>query len=175
LDVSNAAKADISGVRVQTTLLVHPAFHSYFQGFCACLTPGTRLAFFARTPRAWLAAHGFNQAAPPGVPVFVACIDKPDSSLFREWIVFPCAIAVLLLICSLQVSKVKALWNRYTETSWHKKQQHDPGYLIIEGDKCTERAKADPLWYAAPPRTAAAAAPARVCHTNGECSRKVPA
>jgi hypothetical protein len=62
--------------------------------------------------------------------------------------VFPCAIAVLLLICSTQMSKVKGIFFRYAETASHKKQQHDPGYLIIQGSKIVERSKTDPKWCA---------------------------
>jgi hypothetical protein len=126
---------------------VHPIFHSYHYIFCRCLKMNTRLALLTRADSEWLEEHGYNQHLSED-DVFIACIAAPDSGLFREWIVFPCAIAVLLLICSSQIPKAKALWNRYTESSTHKKQQHDPGYLIIDGNKCTERSKNDTLWCA---------------------------
>lgn len=136
---------------MQTTLLVHPAYHSFFGDFCHCLAPGSRLAFLTRLPPGWIEATGYNEAGPGTEDIFVACISAPVSGLFREWVVFPAAIVVLVLICVLQVGKVQALWKRYTESAWHKKQQHDPGYLVIDGNRAHERAQTDPLWRAPPP------------------------
>lgn len=84
-------------------LVVHPSFHSYAPGFCRCLPPNTRLAFFTRVPQSWLARVGFNRPAPTDTTIFVACVEAPDFGLFKEWVVFPCAVAVLLIICATQV------------------------------------------------------------------------
>ena len=130
---------------MQTTIVVHPSFHSFHSDFCRCLAPSRRLAFLSETPRDWLDHTGYNQDA-PDASVFVACVEAPDAALFKEWVVFPCAIAVLLLICGTQMGKVKSIFFRYTESTSHKKQQHDPGYLILDGNKVTERSKADTKW-----------------------------
>jgi hypothetical protein len=135
-------------VLVQVSLVVHPIFHNFHEGFCRCFQPTKRLAYFVRVSEEWIAEYGYNKPSPKNSPIFIACIDGVIETLFKEWVVFPMAMAVLLLICGMQVPEVKVLWPRCTENVLTKKQQHDPGYLIFNGDSCVERDKDDPEWCA---------------------------
>jgi hypothetical protein len=131
---------------VQASLVVHPLFHNFQDGFCKCFEQGQRLAYFTRVSSEWITEHGYNMDAPKDTPIFTVCIDAVNKTLFKEWVVFPIAMAVLALICGTQVPKAKVLWTRYTENSLIKKQQHDPGFLIITADDCVKRKDDDPEW-----------------------------
>jgi hypothetical protein len=132
---------------LQTSLVVHPLYHSFYDGFCHCLSHTQRISYWTRPGKTWLDRFGYHKPGPKDTSVFVTCIDKVDAELFKVWIVFPGAIVVLLLICCTQVPEASVLWNRYNST-FRKKQQHDPCYLIIQGDSCIERNKLDPEWCA---------------------------
>lgn len=132
---------------MQTSLVVHPLYHSFYDGFCHCLGRKQRIAYLTLPGKAWLHKFGHNNFAPDDTSIFVACVDAVDSDLFREWVVFPAAMVMLLLICCTQVPEASVLWNRYNST-FRKKQQHDPAYLIMQGHACFERNKLDSEWCA---------------------------
>lgn len=133
-------------VAMQTQLIVHPVYHAYSKDYCICEDARRRLAYFTR-PTNHSQPWATQQNMEPHT--MVVCVEALNPDLFKDWVVFPCALAVLFLICGAQLPKLKVFWNRYTAGSVHKKLQHDPGHLFLHNRKWHRREKGDKEWYAA--------------------------
>lgn len=133
---------------VQVQLLVHPLYYSYHTDLCSCVDPRNRVAFFARPPSSWLNSSAYGGPAPPGAAVMPICVPRPDPDLLKLWIVFPSAMALLLLIISLQCASVASSWHKYRESSRRRKSEHNPGWLVRDKSHFHVRDRSDPLWCA---------------------------
>lgn len=126
-------------------LLVHPLYYSYHTDFCSCTDKRNRVAFLARPPAAWLNSSAYGGPAPPDANVIPVCIPLPDPDLLKLWIVFPSAMALLLLIISMQCVSVVASWHKHRESSRRRKSEHSPGWLVRDKSQLHVRDRSDPL------------------------------
>ena len=131
-------------------LLVHPLYYSFHTEFCTCADPRNRVAFFARPPTSWLESPAFGGPAPPDAAVIPVCVPLPDPDLLKLWIVFPSAMAVLLLIISMQCASVLTSWQKLRASLRRRKWEHNPGWLVNDKNELLVRDRSDPLRCALP-------------------------
>eukprot|EP00892_Ulva_mutabilis_P007895 jgi/Ulvmu1/5478/UM023_0014.1 len=134
-----------TGAWATVRLMVHPMYYSYHTEFCRCTDTRNRVAFLARPPTSWLESPAIGGPAPAASAVIPVCLPHPDPDLLKLWVVFPSAMAVLLLIITMQCVSVVASWHKYRASTRRRKSEHSPGWLVHDKNKLNVRDRSDPL------------------------------
>jgi hypothetical protein len=130
---------------LQAMLVVHPSYHGWNNKACFCLENRYRLAYMTRPSDRWL-KEDHATLAPTDLTVVSVCIRRVDSNLMQMWVVLPCGIFIVVVICATQVTAAAAFWQRYAGTYARRKAQHNPGFLVLGSRAAQESVRRSNNW-----------------------------